>query len=233
MHCVLRYIPARFVSAGGTRVGTGALMTGMFRGLNRAAGAGALAFVTAAAGLAVGIGPAGAAPTNRYVATTGSDGSGESVNDCTVQASPCRHIQYAVNEAGAGDTIHVKAGKYDEGVRIRKSLTLLGDGATGANRTLVDGNDDGPSIWVDGVDVSAPTVVTIRNMAIDGNESDDGVFVDDATVHLIDSRAAGNDTDGVNLVGQSTATIQNSTVSQNGGAGVTAGGLSETTERVA
>src|SRR3954453_24075374 len=163
MHCVLRYIPARFVSEGGTRVGTGALMTGTFRGLNRAAGAGALAFVTAAAGLAAGIGPAGAAPTNRYVATIGSDGSRESVNDCTDQASPCRHIQCAVNQAGAGDTIHVKAGTYDEGVRIRKSLTLVGNGATGAGKTLVDGNDDGPSIFVDVVDVNEPSVVTIRD----------------------------------------------------------------------
>ncbi len=52
----------------------------------------------------------------RYVAPTGADGGG-----CTDPTSPCRTVQYAVNQAGDGDVIKGAAGVYT-GVRNVPSL---------------------------------------------------------------------------------------------------------------
>jgi len=51
--------------------------------------------------------------TTRYVAPNGQDSG-----NCTSSASPCRTIQYAVNQAASGDTILVAAGvyTYEQGV---------------------------------------------------------------------------------------------------------------------
>jgi len=61
----------------------------------------------------------------RYVATTGSDST-----DCSVQATPCHTIQYAITQSISGDTINVAAGTYTEQINIDKSLTLSGSGYT-------------------------------------------------------------------------------------------------------
>ena len=53
------------------------------------------------------------------VATTGSDAPG-----CGSQASPCRTVQYAVNQAGAGDEVRVAAGTYT-GVQTRGGARQL------------------------------------------------------------------------------------------------------------
>jgi hypothetical protein len=47
------------------------------------------------------------AGATRYVATSGTDSG-----DCTSSASPCRSIQYAVNQAATGDQILVASGTY-------------------------------------------------------------------------------------------------------------------------
>jgi len=43
-----------------------------------------------------------------YVSVTGSDTG----NDCTSSASPCATVQWAVDEASAGEEIRVAAGTY-------------------------------------------------------------------------------------------------------------------------
>lgn len=48
-------------------------------------------------------------PTVRYVAPAGTDSG-----DCTDPASPCRTIQYAVDQAGPGDEIRIAAGIYTD-----------------------------------------------------------------------------------------------------------------------
>ena len=66
---------------------------------------------------------AAASGTTRHVSPTGSD-----TGNCTV--SPCRTIQYAVNQANSGDIVSVAAGTYDESVSVTKRLSLVGSGAT-------------------------------------------------------------------------------------------------------
>ncbi len=58
-----------------------------------------------------------------FVATTGSDSNNGSA------ATPFRTIQYAVDQATAGDRIFVGAGTYNEAVILYKEVSLLGSGA--------------------------------------------------------------------------------------------------------
>lgn len=60
---------------------------------------------------------------NRYVSTSGTDSG-----DCSMPGSPCLTIQYAVNQAAAGDQVNVASGTYNENVTIDKPLSLVGMG---------------------------------------------------------------------------------------------------------
>lgn len=68
---------------------------------------------------------AGIQAQNRYVSVSGVD-----AGNCSLPGSPCLTIQYAVNQAVAGDNINVSAGTYNENVSINQSLQLLGTNAT-------------------------------------------------------------------------------------------------------
>jgi hypothetical protein len=56
-----------------------------------------------------------------YVAPDGRDS-----NSCRTTTAPCRTIERAIQRAASGDTIMVAAGRYNETLRIEKSLRLLG-----------------------------------------------------------------------------------------------------------
>lgn len=63
--------------------------------------------------------------TDRYVATTGTDGA----NDCSLSTSPCATVQHAIDEASAGDQILIAGGTYTTVgtvANITRSLTLRG-----------------------------------------------------------------------------------------------------------
>lgn len=76
-----------------------------------------------AAVLAVLLGGGMAWAADRFVATTGTDAG---PNDCLVAGNPCLTINHAIEQAVAGDTIHVAAGTYSEQVQVNKTLSLLG-----------------------------------------------------------------------------------------------------------
>jgi parallel beta-helix repeat protein len=57
---------------------------------------------------------------------------------CTAPQRRCETIQEAVDAARAGDTINVKAGRYEENVTVDKKLTIQGN-----NKPTVDPVDDG------------------------------------------------------------------------------------------
>jgi hypothetical protein len=59
--------------------------------------------------------PAASLPGNYYVSPDGSD------NNSGSESAPWRHIQYAVNQAGAGSTIYVMDGIYNETVIFRRA----------------------------------------------------------------------------------------------------------------
>lgn len=94
-------------------------------------------------------------PGTVYVATTGTDGP-----TCGTVGSPCRTIQYAIdNRAVAGDTINVAAGTYTENVRVEKRVTIQSQ--NGASGTIVDGsgaNKHTFNVSTDGVNITGFTV---------------------------------------------------------------------------
>ncbi|MBE7529965.1 MAG: hypothetical protein HS099_09570 [Ardenticatenaceae bacterium] len=92
--------------------------------------------------------------TTRYVATTGADSG-----NCSSPASPCATIQYAHDQAVAGDTIQIAAGTYVGNVVLNRSLTLEG---ANAETTIVDGNGVGSAVQL----YDAASALTIRRLTI-------------------------------------------------------------------
>jgi len=68
-------------------------------------------------------------------------------------------IQEAINNAGAGDVIYVKAGIYEENIVINESISLIGESR---ETTIIDGNGSG---WVVKIECSYVTFgnFTVRN----------------------------------------------------------------------
>lgn len=122
-----------------------------------------LALATIAAG-------AVASAATRYVATSGAD-----TGDCS--SSPCRTIQYAVNQASAGDTVKVASGTYAETVSVTKRLTLTGNAKLNAagfdNGFVISGAGSSGTVLrnftVENAGREGIFAVQTSNLTIDGN----------------------------------------------------------------
>ncbi len=93
-------------------------------------------------------------PGTYYVSTTGSD-----TNPGT-QAAPWRHIQYGLDRVGAGSTVNVMTGVYNE------TVTFHASGSAGAYITLQNAPGQVPVIDGTGLPISGETgLVVIENKA--------------------------------------------------------------------
>lgn len=87
--------------------------------------AASMAVVVAAAALVTAGATASAGGvTTRFVGPTGAD-----TGACTDSGAPCLTINYAVSQAGSGDTISVAAGEYPEEVVVDRPLVFRGANA--------------------------------------------------------------------------------------------------------
>ena len=110
-------------------------------------------------------------PGIRYVAPTGDD-----ADDCTNSGSPCRTVQYAVDQAADGDEIHVATGVYTDVnnhgglaqvVYISKTVTVRGGYSAdfaawdpNAHPATLDAQGNGRVIYVKGS--INPTIESLR-----------------------------------------------------------------------
>lgn len=149
--------------------------------------------------------------TNRYIATTGTDSGG-----CTDPSSPCRTVQYAVDQAASGDRIKVAAGVYSDinnrgglaqVVYVDKTITIQG-GYTApgfadppnpvANPTTLDAKGQGRVLYITGE--SSPRVEGLRISGGDasglggdgGWQVGGGVLVVTATATVENNQIFGN-----------------------------------------
>jgi nitrous oxidase accessory protein NosD len=115
----------------------------------------ARSFATVLVALVALLTPAGAQAATRYVDDAGSADTGA----CTDPATPCATIQYAVDQAAAGDTIGIAAGTYATGAVIDKANLTVG-----------------------GAGVGQTTVQTAQARVFDLRSNADGVTIRDLTV---------------------------------------------------
>lgn len=130
--------------------------------------------------------PAGAQAATRYVDDAGSVDTGA----CTNPATPCATIQYAVNQAAAGDTIAIAVGTYAAGAVIdTANLTV---GGAGVGQTTVQ------TTQARVFDLrSSADGVTIRDLTVRGPYSGSGTPVDHSGIYV--GSAAGVDVAGLTL----------------------------------
>ena len=146
----------------------------------------AIAGVAAVLGLGA---PAGAGAAVRYVDDTGGVNG---ANNCMSQVVPCLTVQYAVDQAIAGDTIDLAAGTYSPGAVVDKAnLTIRGAGKASTtvspNATLLRTFDLRGS--ADGV--------TIQDLRMLGPYTGAGGITDRSGVHV--PNTAGLDVAGLTL----------------------------------
>jgi parallel beta-helix repeat protein len=146
-------------------------------------------------------------------------------------------IGAAVSAAAAGDTINIGVGQYNEDVVIKKSLSLVGSGAS----TIVNAHGLPNGIYVDGLDAPGLSHVQVTGLTVI-NANYEGILITNASyVVIANNHVADNDQslnyatstcpgqpafeteegedcgEGIHLVGVSFSTIANNDVELNSG----------------
>ena len=163
-------------------------------------------------GSLVATGSAPATGNTRYVSSSGDNTD----NDCTDSSNPCGTVQYAVDQANAGDTVAV-AGMHNETVLVRLSLAITQ--WAGEAPAVLDGSNTNPShpvVSVDGTDTNTPPVVSVSGITVEDGASNDGMSVTGAALTVENSTISHNADNGISVESGGTVTVENSTISHNG-----------------
>ena len=151
--------------------------------------------------------PATAQGNTWYVATTGSDTTGDGS-----QGNPWRTIQHAIGQAVASDTISVAAGTYTENVEVDRQLTLTGD-LSQPSSVVVDAGGSGNAI-----------TLAVDGCVLQGFKAQNGeygIYLDGSNSNtLTNNIATSNTRHGIYLDGSNNNTLTGNTVSGNSECGI-------------
>jgi len=143
---------------------------------------------------------------DRYVSKSGNNGNVGSADH------PWLTIQYALDNAPDGGTIHVADGTYEENISFPTGKAIVLKSENGAALTTIDG--DGAFIVV--IINSCADGTTLDGFTITGGNG--GIFILDGTPTIQDNTISGNNSyssgGGIYISG-GTPTIQNNTISEN------------------
>ncbi len=162
-------------------------------------------------------------PHTWYVATWGKDS-----NDCRSWATACRTIRKAYQKTNSGDLIRIGPGTYKEINVLGNRIALIG---AGPNRTIVDGQKEGPVFTI-----FSGAHITIKNMTIrngKGKDQDRGGGITNWGTLVLDHVVVQHNFSNWGAVGGISSsgplTITNSAIIDNTGPGRTGGILSTDT----
>lgn len=146
-----------------------------------------LGALVAASTVVVACGPpptTGPPESGRFVSPSGLD-----AGDCAASTSPCLTINYAVDQAVAGETVHVAAGVYDEMVEVTKPLVF--EGANSGSSAGVTAVPRGAESVVKGFRTPGephPVASGANSVTVDGftiDPQDDAALIAAPTYHLV------------------------------------------------
>ncbi len=126
------------------------------------------------------------AQTDRFVATSGSDGG----NSCVNSGSPCATIGHALNQSNAGDRIQVAAGVYTETLSIDRNIEIRG---AGPDQTFIQAAASPGAVTQRVIFVEASRDLSLRQLTVrhgyaDGSSSvsrrGGGIYLDGGVLTL-------------------------------------------------
>ena len=115
-------------------------------------------------------------------------------------------IQEAIDDAVDGDTVFVFNGTYFENVRIRKSVSLIGEDR---DTTIIDGNYSGTiiSVHADCLEING---FTIQNS---GDSNNEGIYAETNDSLISNNRIINNELNGIKFISSSRNVISGNIIS--------------------
>ena len=124
-----------------------------------------------------------------YVATNGSD------SNPGTESQPWRTVTYAAQQVGAGDTVYIRQGTYNERLVVQSSGAVgnwsIFASYTGETATL-DGTGISLADWEGVIDLSGHSYVRIEGLTVT-NSQGSGIYADQSA-HLVIQGCTTNDT---------------------------------------